>query len=267
MAEQPATILGRIVEKRRQRVNAAASVGGQDRYAPDVRHAKSLWHSSNAFLSALAKRRGKAIIAEIKMGSPSLGSLKGTFQPQEQAKLYADHGAAALSVVVEPDYFYGSYQLLETCKRACGLPAIAKDFIVHPIQLRWASQAGADAVLLVASLYSETELAAFASGARHHGLAPLIEIHSLADLQKLGSETWELVGVNNRDLHTFQVAIENSLALASVLPGEALKVSESGIHDRSQLSMLAGTGFDAFLIGESLITAEDPARVLRDLLS
>jgi indole-3-glycerol phosphate synthase len=207
-----------------------------------------------------------AIIAEVKMGSPRLGSLQGRVDPIAQARLYAANGAAALSVVVEPDFFFGSYELLAACRAASGLPAIAKDFVVDPVQLVWARRAGADAVLLIAALYEPEELAHYARIARGLGLAPLIETHAAADLVRLAGEPWELVGVNNRDLRTFEVDLERSIALLPLLPPAALKVAESGIRDALDVALLADSGFDALLIGESLLLAKDPAAKLRALL-
>ena len=207
-----------------------------------------------------------AIIAEVKMGSPRLGSLQGRVDPIAQARLYAANGAAALSVVVEPDFFFGSYELLAACRAASGLPAIAKDFVVDPMQLVWARRAGADAVLLIAALYKPEELAHYARIARGLGLAPLIETHDAADLVRLAGEPWELVGINNRDLRTFEVDLERSIALLPLLPPGALKVAESGIRDALDVALLADSGFDALLIGESLLLAKDPAAKLRALV-
>jgi indole-3-glycerol phosphate synthase len=200
------------------------------------------------------------------MGSPRLGSLAGRVDPIAQARAYAQGGAAALSVVVEPDFFEGSYALLAECKAACRLPAIAKDFVVDEIQLKWASEAGADAVLLIAALHTSAELLAYAHGARALGLVPLIETHTAEDLAKLAGADWELVGVNNRDLRTFEVTLENSIALAPSLPTSALHVAESAIHSHSDLVRLRAAGFDAFLIGETLLLAPDPASKLQELL-
>ncbi len=257
-----ADILLQIVERRRERVGAqrAQQTLTQPPRPPAIQNA-----GNNRFLAALTEKRGSAVIAEIKMGSPSLGSLVDRFEPLQQARLYAEHGAAALSVVVEPDFFHGSYELLAACHEASGLPAIAKDFIVDPLQLRWAKRAGASAVLLIAALYSKDELTQYAQLARQLGLVPLIETHELSDLMKIDSGIWELVGVNNRDLRTFEVEIGTSLALLPSLPTGALKVAESGIRSSGELAMLRSSGYDAYLVGESLLLADDPAAALREL--
>jgi indole-3-glycerol phosphate synthase len=252
----PPDILVRIAEHRRQQIAVVAH---------DLPEGEPL--SDNAFLAALSRKdpATPAIIAEVKMGSPRLGSLHGRFDPVKQAQLYAQNGAAALSVVVEPDFFYGDYELLTVCKEASGLPAIAKDFIVDPVQLAWAAQAGADAVLLIAALHEAEELAAYARMARGLGLVPLIETHDAGDVAKLLGEPWEIVGVNNRDLRTFEVDLQHSISLVPSLPRGAVRVAESGIHDALDLLMLRESGFEAFLIGESLLLAPDPGAKLREL--
>lgn len=268
-----ADVLARIVERRRE--SLARPSGPPPDPPADVPIGPPRTAADNAFLAALAARpasRRFSIIAEVKMGSPRLGSLAGRVDPLEQARIYAENGAAALSVVVEPDFFFGGYDLLAACRRASGLPAIAKDFVVDPRQLVWAKDAGADAVLLIASLFEAEELARYAGMARGLGLAPLVETHDEADLAKLAggglegaSGAWEMVGVNNRDLKTFGVDLARSIALLPKLPSGALRVAESGIDGRAAVERLARAGFDAFLVGESLLLAADPAAKLREL--
>ena len=249
------------------------------------------------FLEAIEASRGRAVIAEIKMGSPKLGDLRGRFDPVARAKTYAAAGAACLSVVVEPDHFHGSYDLLAECAAASGLPAVAKDFVVSDVQLEWARDAGASAVLLIAALYDGAELRRLAGVARGLGLVPLVETHDDEDFEKLApmdttqasapplasgtwavgrhpgrSERepempgWELVGINNRDLRTFEVDLERSADRVGRLPASALKVAESGIHTPADVAKLRRAGFDAFLIGERLVLSGDPASALADLL-
>ena len=220
----------------------------------------------NAFEAALSARRGRAVIAEVKMGSPRLGSLAGRFDPEERAAAYAAAGAAALSVVVEPDFFFGSYELLAACKAASGLPAIAKEFVVDLRQLDWAVAAGAEAILLIAALYARDELAGWAGAARARGLVPLVETHDASDLELLAGREWELVGVNNRDLRTFEVDLGHSISLRPRLPARALAIAESGIVARADVVRLQAAGFDAFLVGESLLLCENPAVKLEELL-
>jgi len=253
-----ASLLERIVARRRERLGVAAG-------EPPPASGAAPAALESRFLAALAARRGRGIIAEVKLGSPRLGSLAGRFDPAVQAAAYAAAGAAALSVVVEPDFFFGSYELLAACRAASGLPAIAKDFVVSARQLDWASESGADAVLLIAALYSPRELRAWAAAARARGLVPLVETHAAAEIDALDGDAWELVGINNRDLATFAVDLERSIALRPRLPAGALAVAESGIASAADLARLRAAGFDAFLVGEALLTAADPGAKLREL--
>lgn len=260
----PPDILLRITERRRERIAEAGAVD-----ASSWAEGPPRTPSDNAFLAALRARRRfgpPAIIAEVKMGSPRLGSLHGRVDPVAQARIYAEHGASCLSVVVEPDFFHGGYDLLAACRQASGLPAIAKDFIVDPVQLLWARDAGADAILLIAALYEPGEMAEYARLARGLGLVPLVETHDADDIAKLGGEPWEIVGINNRNLRTFDVDLQSSISLLAGLPAEAVKVAESGIRDALDVLLLRESGFDAFLIGETLLLATDPAAKLRELL-
>jgi indole-3-glycerol phosphate synthase len=265
MGAQVADILVRIVEQRRRRMANSRAASGQVDFTDSQRELLS--SDDHPFLKALLLARGRAVIAEIKMGSPRLGSLADRFDPVAVARSYGAAGAAALSVVVEPDFFFGSYDLLTECKSAAGLPAIAKDFIVDPCQLVSAANAGADAILLIAALYRQDELMQYANHARSLGLVPLIETHSTGEFAGLRSAEWELIGVNNRNLTTFEVDLENSFKMISQLPSSGLKIAESGISTPQDLLLLSQAGFDAFLIGESLLLAEDPGAKLRELIS
>lgn len=255
----PPDILVRIAERRRQRIEISGiSLDEGEPISP----------ADNRFLGALAGGRRAEIppvIAEVKMGSPRLGSLHGKVDPVAQARAYAENGAAALSVVVEPDFFHGGYDLLALCREASGLPAIAKDFVVDPIQLVWSKEAGADAVLLIAAMHEAEELARYARLARGLGLVPLIETHDADDVARLMDEPWEIVGINNRNLRTFEVDLQHSMSLVPSLPRGAVRVAESGIRDALDLLMLRDSGFDAFLIGESLLLAPDAGARLREL--
>lgn len=268
MSEVP-DILRRICEQRRRRVEpcdpavqpGSACGSAAPLVAPEA--------PGRRFLDAIGERRGNAVIAEIKMGSPKLGDLRGRFDPVARAATYRSAGAACLSVVVEPDHFYGSYELLADCIAASGLPAVAKDFVVSDVQLVWARDAGASAVLLIAALYDVPELHRLARLARDLGLVPLIETHEDTDFEKLrGAESpeWELVGINNRDLRTFEVDLERSADRVGRLPSSAIKVAESGIHSGADVAKLRHAGFDAFLIGERLVLSGDPGAALAELL-
>lgn len=251
-------VLDRIVRRRRERLGSSGA-------APRIPDAGGGPPVEDApFPAALRDAAGPAVIAEVKMGSPKLGRLEG-IDPEARAAAYAAGGASALSVVVEPDFFFGSWDLLRRCREASGLPTIAKDFVVAESQLDRARECGADAVLLIAALYDAAELRAWAAAARTRGLAPLVEVHSAEDVGRLAGAEWELVGVNNRDLRTFEVRLERSVDLLPSLPRGAIPVAESGIGGPEDVRFLAAAGFRAFLVGESLLLADDPAEAVRRL--
>jgi len=255
-------ILRRIVERRKAAVASAPGAPGD---LPPPRSAP-LTRSESPFLEALARNSGRAVVAEVKCGSPSLGRLPAEFDPEAQASIYGRHAAAAISVVVEPDFFFGSYELLTRCKQSSGLPALAKDFVTDERQLAWARAAGADAVLLIARLHNGEELVRLAARARGLGVVPLIETHDVADLDKLAGREWECVGFNHRDLRTFDVDLASSQSLISRFPGGAIRVAESGIARRADIEELRERGFGAFLVGESLLLSERPGEFLQELV-
>jgi indole-3-glycerol phosphate synthase len=217
------------------------------------------------FIDRLSDHQGRAIIAEVKMGSPSLGNLGEQLDPEGIARTYAQNGAAAISVVTEPDFFFGSYEILARCHQSTDLPGLAKDFFVHPLKIELARYAGASALLVIAALHSGSELLELAQRISEAGLVPLIECHNLEDVAKLGEAEWPLVGVNNRNLHTFEVDLRHSIDLMQALPTASLKVAESGLSSRKEIETLAEAGFDAFLIGESLLLSDDPGAKLTEL--
>ena len=257
-------VLHRIVERRRDRLEAEMD-SIPDRIVELRRQRDSDNPIKKSLVEALVQEPETAIIAEVKMGSPRLGSLVDRVDSKAIATQYAANGAVGLSVVVEPDFFFGSYELLAQCQKASGLPTLAKDFVVDPIQIELASAAGASALLLIASLYTQEELRRLASQTRDLGLEPLIECHTVADVEKLHGATWELVGVNNRDLRTFQVDLDHSINLLPRLPASACKVAESGMSTAADCEYLSRAGFDAFLVGESLLLSDDPGAKLRQL--
>ena len=220
---------------------------------------------THPFLAALSVP-GRSVIAEIKLGSPRLGDLRTSVDVEALLGAYTRAGAAALSVVVEEEHFFGSYELLRRCVQSTRLPVLAKDFVVDPVQLEWAAEAGAAAVLLIAALHGAADLAALSGRARELGLVPLVETHDAEDLDSLASGAWEAIGVNNRDLRTFDVDLNHSVAMAARLPADSLKIAESGLSEPEHLRKLATAGFDAFVIGESLLLAESPEDELRRLI-
>jgi indole-3-glycerol phosphate synthase len=216
------------------------------------------------FAGALSERP-LAIIAEVKKASPSKGLLQPEFHPREVASAYAAGGAACLSVLTDREYFQGSWQDLETARAAVTLPVLRKDFTIDPLQILESAAHGADAILLIAAILDCQVLRDFRELAERLGMAALVEVHDENELEKAIDSGANLIGVNNRNLDTFEVTLETSLRLSERMPDGALRVSESGIRTRSDIDLLRAAGYQAFLIGESLMTASDPASALRDL--
>lgn len=208
-----------------------------------------------------------AIIAEIKRASPSRGPLVEKLQPAATALAYARGGAAALSVLTEQHYFRGSLEDLDEARRAVTLPVLRKDFTLDEYDVAEAAAWGADAVLLIAAILSPAELRRLREYAAQFGMAALVEVHDRSELARALDSGARIVGVNNRDLRTFRVRLETSLELAQSIPPGLIRVSESGIHSAADLHRLREAGYQAFLVGEHLMQAADPAAAIRALRS
>jgi indole-3-glycerol phosphate synthase len=216
------------------------------------------------FLAALREAE-VAIIAEIKKASPSRGLLTREFHPALLANAYEQGGAACLSVLTDHDYFQGSLHDLEAARAASAIPVLRKDFTIDRVQIFQAAAHGADAILLIAAILSSEELRGFRELANSLHLAALVEVHNPEELAKAVDSGADLIGVNNRNLETFEVSLDTSLRLSYLMPANAVRVSESGIHTKTDVDLLRGAGFHAFLVGESLMKSHDPARALREL--
>jgi indole-3-glycerol phosphate synthase len=208
---------------------------------------------------------GVGVIAEIKRASPSKGVLAAELSAPMQARAYADGGAAAVSVLTEPDRFHGSLADLADVA-ALGLPALRKDFLVDPYQVWEARAAGAAAVLLIVAALDEPQLALLHDEARAAGLDALVEVHDEAEVAVANRIGATIVGVNARDLRTFEVDREAFTRLRPQLPDDALAVAESGVRGPDDVRVAAAQGADAVLVGEALVVAEDPTALVRDLV-
>jgi len=208
-----------------------------------------------------------AIIGEIKKASPSRGVLSENFDPGVIARLYSSGGAAALSVLTDREFFQGSLDDLHSARDAVNLPVLRKDFTLDEVHIIEAAAHGADAILLIAALLDELTMRRFRELAAHYRMAALEEVHDAAELERALGSGAQIVGVNNRNLHTFEVTLETSLRLAEKIPAEVVKVSESGIHLPEDVKRLRAAGFHAFLVGEHLMKSADPAAALRELRS
>lgn len=206
-----------------------------------------------------------AIISEIKKASPSKGLLCHHFDPPATAKAYASAGAAALSVLTDREFFQGHLGDLQSARAAVDIPVLRKDFTIDELHVIEAAAHGADAILLIAAVLDESAMRRFRELAAQFGMAALVEVHDPAELNAALDSGAEIVGVNNRDLRTFEVRLETSLRLVEKIPDNVIKVTESGIHNADDVRKLSSAGFDAFLVGEHLMKSEDPGAALRAL--
>ncbi len=230
-------------------------------------------HDPRGWAAALRQKAAMcpAVIAEIKKASPSKGLIREDFDAAWLASRYAAGGAAALSVLTDEPYFQGSLRNLELASVAVPLPCLRKEFMVDEYQIVEARAHHADAILLIAAALSDAELKRLAKAAHQIELDVLVEVHTPLELDRvldsLGETGADAIGVNNRDLKTFEVRLETSLQLASHIPTSVVRVTESGISTSEDLVRLRGAGFDAFLIGESLMREPDPGTALAELLA
>ena len=269
------TILDRIVQYKRavevpQRMQAVPLAVMQARAAaaPPPRD----------FVAALRAVPGVALIAEVKRASPSRGVLRAHFDPRLLAALYAAHGAAAISVLTDAPFFQGDLAHLTairallrrydamTLRRYDAVPLLRKDFIIDPYQAYEARAAGADAVLLIATVLDDGELAGMLTLTHALGMAALVEVHSAEELARVRPLQPALIGINNRDLRDFRVDLDTCLTLRAQVPPGVCCVAESGIHTPADVARLRGAGMDAMLVGEALLSAPDVAAKVRELV-
>lgn len=213
-----------------------------------------------------AKRKQPAVIAEIKKASPSKGVIREKFFPQQIAKSYEEGGATCLSVLTDIDFFQGADAYLQEARAACKLPVIRKDFMIDPYQIVEARALGADCILLIVSALDDVKLAELASVAKAVGLDVLVEVHDGDELDRaLKTLDTPLVGINNRNLHTFEVSLETTLDLLPRIPRDRLVVTESGILNRADVELMEISEVYSFLVGEAFMRAEDPGVELQRL--
>ena len=255
-----AAILDQIVAATRRRV-------GESRRVADLGRLQKLaeQHAPRGFRRALENSQ-ISVIAELKKASPSKGLIRASFDPVELARELEQAGAACLSVLTDEEFFQGSLENLRKASAAVSIPCLRKDFIVDEFQLLEARANSADAVLLIVAALSQSELEKLAQGAREQALDVLCEAHDAQELQRALDAGCDLIGVNTRDLKTFKVDLTTAFGLAEKFPANVVRVAESGIHSAEDVARLRAAGYDAFLVGESLMRAERPGEALRELL-
>ena len=258
------TGLDQIIAATRRRVDAARASANLRELEQQAQE-----HTPRGFRRALAERNrtGPAVIAELKKASPSRGLIRADFDPERLAQDLETAGAAALSVLTDEEFFQGSLSNLRRASATTRLPCLQKDFIVEEFQLLQARAYGADAILLIVAVLSQEELNSLAKKSRDLGLDVLCEAHDEDELRRAVDAGCDLIGVNNRNLRTFKVDPQTTLRLAELIPKNVVGVAESGIEKGIDVARLRSAGYQAFLIGESLMKAESPGEALRSLLA
>lgn len=259
-------ILRKIVSRKLEEIEAArreTSLETLKARLPDA-------DSPRGFASAIAGKiaAGKAgVIAEIKKASPSKGVLRENFVPAEIARSYEQGGAACLSVLTDVDFFQGSNEYLQQARAACSLPVIRKDFIVDPYQVYEARAINADCILLIAACLEDAQMHELNNLAHELGMDVLVEVHDREELQRALTLKNRLLGINNRDLRSFEVSLDTTLGMLNDIPQDAIVVTESGILDKADVQKMREHQVNAFLVGEAFMRAEEPGQRLAELFS
>lgn len=256
------TILDRIVATKRAEIAAAQVALPMTQLEREL----AAVPPPREFLAPLAAPGPIKLIAEVKKASPSRGVIRADFQPLEIARTYERHGAACISVLTDVGYFQGSLEYLRAIRSQAGIPVLRKDFIVDQYQLFEARAAGADAVLLIAECLDDEQLAGLHRQTLELGMTPLVEFYEPHHLPRVLDAGAKLIGVNNRDLRTFQVDLDHTIRMRDRIPPHCLVVGESGIRDRADVLRLEAAGVNAMLVGESLMRQEDIGSAVDRLL-
>jgi indole-3-glycerol phosphate synthase len=257
-------ILKRIVAVKHEEIAEAKRY----RDAASMRREALAQPPARDFVGALRAKLGAgqaAVIAEIKKASPSKGVIREHFVPAEIAASYARHGAACLSVLTDRQFFQGDAAYLQQARAACALPVLRKDFMVDAYQVDEARAWGADCILLIAACLDDTQMADLESQALALGMAVLVEVHDGDELDRALRLKTPLLGINNRNLRSFEVTLDTTLGLLGRVPTDRLLVTESGILGRADVQRMRAAGVHAFLVGEAFMRADDPGAALADL--
>jgi indole-3-glycerol phosphate synthase len=257
-------ILDKIVAVKREEIAAAIRRKSLDLVRADAESRVLTRDFVGALRSKVAAGQ-PAVIAEVKKASPSKGVLRADFIPADIAQSYAEHGAACLSVLTDVQFFQGSVDYLKQARASCQLPVLRKDFIVDAYQVYESRVMGADAVLLIAACLDDAQMKEFEAIAHSLDMAVLVEVHDAAELARALKLKTPLIGINNRNLKTFEVSLDTTLTLMRDVPTERLLVTESGIHTREDVLRMGAAGINAFLVGEAFMRAPDPGVALAEL--
>jgi indole-3-glycerol phosphate synthase len=262
--DQTPDILKKIVQRKLEEIAERL----RQRPLAQLQHDLAEASPPRGFADAIAAKieAGEAgVVAEIKRASPSKGLLRADFKPAEIAQSYARAGAACLSVLTDVDFFQGSDAFLRQARAACRLPVIRKDFIIDPYQVYEARAMGADCILLIVACLEDQQLSELNELARHLGMDVLVEVHDRGELERALQVHSRLIGINNRNLRTFEVALDTTLSLLPHIPADRIVVTESGIREPQDVALLRERGVNAFLVGEAFMRAQDPGVRLAEL--
>ena len=255
-------ILARKTEEianRRERM----SIADLEDIAKDIEAPRGFYQA----LKAKIAQKKPAIIAEVKKASPSKGVIRENFQPVEIAQDYSMNGATCLSVLTDKDFFQGSEVYLQMARQACPLPILRKDFIIDPYQLYETRALGADCILLIVAALEETQMLELAELAKQLGMDVLVEVHDEAELNRALKLETPLIGINNRDLRSFETSLQTTLTLKNKIPTERLIITESGIHHPEDVQLMLDNDIYGFLVGEAFMRATHPGKKMRELFS
>lgn len=264
--ENTPDILKKIIQRKLEEITACKHKVSQDELVEKLPQADEARGFADAIAAKIAKGQS-GVIAEIKKASPSKGVLREIFVPAEIAASYQAGGAACLSVLTDIDFFQGSDKYLKQARAACSLPVIRKDFIVDPYQVYEARVIGADCILLIVSCLEDAQMQELNSLAHELGMDVLVEVHDEEELQRALKLNNRLIGINNRNLRTFDVSLETTLAMLEQIPSTSIVVTESGIHNRQDVQLMRNNQVNAFLVGEAFMRAENPGEKLAELFA
>lgn len=263
MADTP-DILKKILQRKREEISERSASVSQDALLNEAKQASPVRGFINAIQSKLANNQS-AVIAEIKKASPSKGVIRENFDPAAIAESYERGGAACLSVLTDVDFFQGSDDYLKQARSACSLPVIRKDFIIDSYQVVEARVIGADCILLIVAALEDDQMQSLFSQAKSLGMDVLVEVHDREELGRALKLDAKLIGINNRNLRTFETRLETTLDLLQTIPDDCIVVTESAIHTREDVELMRNNNVNAFLVGEAFMRADEPGEKLAEL--
>ena len=255
-------IISRLIEEKRRVVEEAKRLKSKEELIKEI----SSISVNSSFKKSISRPHHINLIAEIKKASPSKGILRGDFNPVKIAMTYQAHGASAVSVLTDERFFEGKLEHIKMVKESISLPILRKDFIIDEYQIYESVACGADAILLIADLLSDSEMTGFYRTAVSLGLDVLLEVHNEEDMEKAIAAGGDIIGINNRDLHTFKVDLAVTQKLIRLIPAHKIKVSESGIKSYEDVMFLKSLGINAILIGEAFMESPDIAAKIHEIM-